>query len=304
MFNPVRAASNAAREAAGAVSEAVRDPGKAADAFKDAVEDAAEDAARSPRRALDGVQGALDVAGFIPGVGILADLANAGISAARGDYAGAALNVLAAVPIVGDAAKGGKMAVKGLGAAADALKARDAARLGRPAPLQLPAGAPPPTALERARALPGHGHVRHGSETTAAQQAHRVQTGVAPDGPGNPVGRSTRFDSPEAELDAVSRARSRTAGRVADGRQSEAIIVKPNGEARLPRDASVVTGHPGGYGSGVEVARNPATGAPLPGRPVQPTGQDPNAFVVLERRPATGTWEPVTQYPTKQPVTP
>lgn len=62
---------------------------------------------------LDWVQTGLDIAGFIPVVGGLADLANAGISAARGNYAEAAMSLVAAVPGVGDAAKAASMAVKG-----------------------------------------------------------------------------------------------------------------------------------------------------------------------------------------------
>ncbi len=56
---------------------------------------------------LDGVSLALDVAGFIPGIGTIADIANAGISLARGGRLyGAAMNLVGgAVPIVGDAAK-------------------------------------------------------------------------------------------------------------------------------------------------------------------------------------------------------
>jgi RHS repeat-associated protein len=161
-----------------------------------------------------------------------------------------------------------------------------------------------PTPEEEAQALAGHGHDRHGSQTTTAQQTTRVQTGVAPDGATANTSRATRFDNPEAELDAVRRAQARTNARVASGAVSTAIVVAPNGTARLPRDASTVSGHPGGYGSGVEVQRNPTTNQPLPGRPVQPTGQDPNAQVVLQYQPSTGTWEPVTQYPTNNPVTP
>jgi len=85
--------------------------------------------ASSSSGVLDGVQGVLDVAGFVPGVGIVADLANAGISAARGDFAGAALNAAAAIPGFGDAAKGAAMTAKvtrGLAAhAGDAKKAAD-----------------------------------------------------------------------------------------------------------------------------------------------------------------------------------
>ncbi len=50
---------------------------------------------------LDALQTGLDVVGMIPAVGNIADLANAGISTARGDYAGAALNLAAAVPGAG-----------------------------------------------------------------------------------------------------------------------------------------------------------------------------------------------------------
>ncbi|WP_240470286.1 hypothetical protein [Brevibacillus laterosporus] len=67
---------------------------------------------------LDGVQLALDVVGMIPVVGIVADVANAGISVARGDYAGAALSLAACVPFAGAAATGAKLGMK----AAKALK--------------------------------------------------------------------------------------------------------------------------------------------------------------------------------------
>jgi hypothetical protein len=61
--------------------------------------------------------GALDAAGFIPVVGGVADLANAGWYLAEGDKTNAALSAAAAVPGVGDAvaaaAIAGKVAVKG-----------------------------------------------------------------------------------------------------------------------------------------------------------------------------------------------
>jgi RHS repeat-associated protein len=58
----------------------------------------------------DVVQGALDAAGLTPGVGLPADLLNAGISYARGNYADAALSMAAAVPIGGTVAGAGKLA--------------------------------------------------------------------------------------------------------------------------------------------------------------------------------------------------
>src|SRR5262245_53591062 len=59
----------------------------------------------------------LDVAGLVPVVGEVADLANAGWYAAEGDYANAALSAAGAIPFVGwgaAAIKGGKYAYKGI----------------------------------------------------------------------------------------------------------------------------------------------------------------------------------------------
>jgi hypothetical protein len=46
--------------------------------------------------------------GFVPGFGAIADVVNAGISAARGDYIGAGFSLAAAVPLIGDFAAAGK----------------------------------------------------------------------------------------------------------------------------------------------------------------------------------------------------
>lgn len=62
---------------------------------------------------LDGVQMALDVAGLAPGVGAIPDLLNAAISVLRGDWVGAGLSIVAAVPVVGDAVGGAKIAYRG-----------------------------------------------------------------------------------------------------------------------------------------------------------------------------------------------
>ncbi|WP_254438289.1 GH-E family nuclease [Paenibacillus sp. DCT19] len=64
-------------------------------------------------KVLDVTQTVLDVVGMIPVVGEVADLANAAIYAARGDYTNAALSAAAAIPFVGWAATGAKFAIKG-----------------------------------------------------------------------------------------------------------------------------------------------------------------------------------------------
>lgn len=58
------------------------------------------------------VQTGLDVVGMIPVAGEVADLANAGVSAARGNTAEAALSLAAMVPIGGSAATAAKLAGK------------------------------------------------------------------------------------------------------------------------------------------------------------------------------------------------
>ncbi|WP_052091976.1 AHH domain-containing protein [Paenibacillus sp. FSL H7-0357] len=63
-------------------------------------------------KVLDVSQTVLDVAGLIPGVGEIADLANAGIYALRGDYTSALLSVGASVPFAGWGATGAKLLMK------------------------------------------------------------------------------------------------------------------------------------------------------------------------------------------------
>ncbi len=66
---------------------------------------------------LNGSHIVLDVAGFIPVVGIFADVASGALYAAEGDYTNAAISVAAAIPIVGDAAAAARGANKIAGAA-------------------------------------------------------------------------------------------------------------------------------------------------------------------------------------------
>lgn len=63
---------------------------------------------------LEGIQMALDFAGFIPGVGAIADLTNAAIYVIRGDKVNAGLSLLAAIPGIGDVAAAAKIAGKGI----------------------------------------------------------------------------------------------------------------------------------------------------------------------------------------------
>lgn len=80
----------------------------------------------TPEDILDGIQTALDLAGFFPGLGAIPDLLNASIYAFRGDMVNAGLSVAAAVPGIGDAAAGAKLIGKGVKAAKTAKKAEKA----------------------------------------------------------------------------------------------------------------------------------------------------------------------------------
>ncbi|MER2079869.1 hypothetical protein, partial [Psychrobacillus psychrotolerans] len=62
---------------------------------------------------LDSLQFGLDIAGFIPVAGEIADAANGLIYSARGDTLNATLSFSAMIPIIGSVSTGGKLAVKG-----------------------------------------------------------------------------------------------------------------------------------------------------------------------------------------------
>jgi RHS repeat-associated protein len=120
---------------------------------------------------LDVVQTGLDVAGMVPAVGNIADLVNAGVSAARGDYVGAGLSLAAAVPVVGIAAGAAKTA-KGVVKIAD--KANDAAKVSK-AVSKAPTGRAGKTLAKKNGVTvksygtndahkPAHAHVKGGGE--------------------------------------------------------------------------------------------------------------------------------------------
>lgn len=159
-----------------------------------------------------------------------------------------------------------------------------------------PETTPDPDVVKQLEELPGHGHEMHGSQVTDQQLIDRVQTGARPDGTvGKKVSAATKFDTPEAELDAVTKGQQ-----LMSNEPPGVINVKPDGVAVPEYKDPIVAGPPEGYGSGYEVMRD-ANGNPLPGRPVQPTGQLPNAQLVYKWNPGSGTWDPVTQYPTGLP---
>lgn len=94
-------------------------------------EELAENAKLDADAVLDGIQTALDLAGFAPGIGAVPDLLNAAISACRGNWAEAGLSVVAAVPGIGDAAAGIKLANRGVKLAKAAQKVEKTAEVAK-----------------------------------------------------------------------------------------------------------------------------------------------------------------------------
>lgn len=98
---------------------------------------------------LDVTQLALDAVGLIPVVGEVADGANALVSLARGDYAGAALSAAAMIPFAGWGATGAKLGRKGAKALTSSKGTGSAAgkaanQAGSSAQKSVPAGPSPP----------------------------------------------------------------------------------------------------------------------------------------------------------------
>ncbi|ANY67516.1 hypothetical protein BBD42_14315 [Paenibacillus sp. BIHB 4019] len=78
---------------------------------------------------LDVVQVGLDIAGCVPGLGVVANVANAAISVGRGDYLGAAMSMASCiVPGAGPALKGARMAKNAAKAGKAMMKAANAAK--------------------------------------------------------------------------------------------------------------------------------------------------------------------------------
>ena len=78
--------------------------------------------------ALDSVQTGLSFLGLIPVVGNVFDLVNAGISTSRGNYADASFNLAAALPGIGQAATGAKLAAASIGAVGAGAKIHRSSR--------------------------------------------------------------------------------------------------------------------------------------------------------------------------------
>jgi hypothetical protein len=164
-------------------------------------------------------------------------------------------------------------------------------------------------------ATEGHGHARHGYQTTDEQQAARVVTGRFPDdpygptdGPREPVSRASRFGSPQAEAEALGRARRELDAELARDAKARGPAPTYVDEDGVPvrMETDVRTNRPEGYGPSQVVRRTGGPGSP-PAFDAAGNRQaipDParidQAKVVYEYVPSTGEWRAVTYYPEQQ----
>ena len=168
----------------------------------------------------------------------------------------------------------------------------------------------------------GHGHGRHGWQTTDAQQADRVVSGRFPEqhpteAPGGPPrARASHFGSPQAEAEALGRGRRALqrdldAGTVPthlDPVTGAPTYVDPVTGEPVRHEALVSTNRPGGFGNSQVVRRQPPPSTALApdtagNRVAVPSSTAlPNATVVHEYIPSTGKWRTVTHYPEPAPL--
>lgn len=168
----------------------------------------------------------------------------------------------------------------------------------------------------------GHGHARHGWQTTEAQQADRVVSGRFPDQlptevPGGPPrARASRFASPQAEAEALGRGR-RALQRDLEAGAVPAHLDPVTGASRyvdpvtgepVRHQAVVTTKRPGGFGTSQVVRRQPPPSTALApdaagNRVAIPSSTPlPNATVVHEYVPSTSEWRTVSHYPEPAPL--
>lgn len=148
------------------------------------------------------------------------------------------------------------------------------------------------------KAQHGHGHGDHGHQTTAEQQGERIRTGITPSGrAGKPVSKASHFHTPEAEAEAVGRARRQLKA----DRESGAVSNFDEAGEPSRHTTTVPTNRKDGYGHRV-VKQKDASGSVIKDASNQPlTTTDPTplrqAKVVWEYVPSKNQWHPVTHFP-------
>ena len=148
------------------------------------------------------------------------------------------------------------------------------------------------------KAQHGHGHGDHGHQTTADQQGARIRTGITPSGrAGKTVSKASHFHTPEAEAEAIGRARRQLQ---ADQRAGTITELDAAGEPTR-HSVTELTNRRDGFGHRV-VKEKDAAGAVIKdasGQPLTQTDPTPlrQAKVIWEHVPSKNDWHPVTYSP-------
>jgi hypothetical protein len=157
----------------------------------------------------------------------------------------------------------------------------------------------------------GHGHSDHGYRTTDTQHGNRIRTRITPSGRvGKPVSKSSKFNSPQSEAEAVGRGRVMLEKDLAnrnvidtypDPITGRPTYVDPATGSPTRHTISVTSDRPHGFGYKI-VKQKDAAGNVLKDTSNQPlTVADPtpirNATVTWEYVPSKGEWHIVTHYP-------
>lgn len=140
------------------------------------------------------------------------------------------------------------------------------------------------------KATQGHGHSKHGHQTTAQQQKDRVATGNAKV--------ASKFSNPKMEAEALGRGKKALNEKI----KNENIPKFKNGE---PNRVTVIVGtnNPKGFGNAY-VRKLDNNGNPIRdsnGQYVTEKSKDvlKNTKIIYEYVPSKNDWSPVTYYPVK-----
>ncbi|HBW51074.1 MAG TPA: WXG100 family type VII secretion target [Herpetosiphon sp.] len=264
----------------------------------------------------------LDWAGFIPGLGAVPDAINAGLYAIEGDWGNAALSGAAAIPIIGDIAKGvdkaadvakvvdkvsdASRAIDKADDAADAAKGIDKAADATKAADEAAAAAKAAEDASKARALAlesadgGHSIARHGPEVSDQQLKDRLTTGYAPDGKLSPTSASTKFNSyqdwertRQSALDDIAKRDGVDFSKPpAPGEPTRYMTTVDHGHPPIGNGFEGVDGkkipNPNGGSGKIKVYDN-----------TQPLGDISQTKTTVEWNPTTNNWDVVQHFPTK-----
>ncbi|WP_218082587.1 hypothetical protein [Anthocerotibacter panamensis] len=164
------------------------------------------------------------------------------------------------------------------------------------------------------KATHGHGHADHGYQTTEAQQAERVKSGLKPDGKTSKKlpERASRFTSPEVEAEAIGRGRKALEVDLKNGKvptfpdpiTGKPTYIDPATGEPVRHELTVTTNRVRGFGESMVPQREAITDKliknpdnPKHRVPINDPAILPKAQIVWEYVRSIGEWRLVTYFP-------